>query len=105
MRAWLKELAKGGEAISLAEEEDGRKAKSLVRQIKTPDKQTIILALVKENINLEELGLEYLTNLRVFFIRPKAHSDEPGTVNLTLTPSGQTNPRIYVPTLQEERLL
>jgi hypothetical protein len=103
--AWLKELAKGENGISLEEEEEGRKAKSLVRQIKTPDKQVIILALVKENINLEELGLEYLTNLRVFFVRPKPHTEDEGILTLTLTPSGQTDPRTYYPTQKEQDLL
>lgn len=106
MVSWLKELAQGGTLNPFEEdEEEGRKPKSLVRQIKTPDRQTIILALVKENINLAELGLEYLTNLRVFYIRPKPHSDEPGHLTLTLTPSGQTDPRSYIPTLEEEQLL
>ncbi len=105
MMAWLKELAQGGSAISLDDEEEGKKAKSLVRQIKTPDKQVIILALVKENINLEELGLEYLTNLRVFYVRPKPHTEEQGMLTLTLTPSGATDPRTYYLTAKEANLL
>jgi hypothetical protein len=105
MMSWLKELAQEGSPISLDDEEDGKKAKSLVRQIKTPDKRVIILALVKENINLEELGLEYLTNLRVFYVRPKPHAEEQGILTLTLTPSGQTDPRTYYPTQKEQELL
>ncbi len=102
--AWLRELAKNGTGAGiLDEEEEGRKARPLVRQIKTPNKRVIILALVKENINLEELGLEYLTNLRVFYVRadPTKEEKEEPILTLTLTASGATNPATYIPNTRE----
>lgn len=101
--AWLKELSKGKLAIAGFDEEDGKK--SLVRQIKTPDKTRVFLGLVKENIDLEELGLDYLTNLRVCFKKPDKKDDaDQGQLMLTVTDSGSFN-ETYYPDITESNLL
>lgn len=103
--AWIKELKTSAIPAALLDE-DG---KSLVRRIKGPDSDVLIFALVKENVDLAALGLSYLINLRVFFVKPpKAQEGEqpqPGTLTLTLTPSGATDPRTYHPNAQEATLL
>lgn len=101
--AWLKDLSKGKLAIAGFDEEDGKK--SLVRQIKTPDKSRVFLGLVKENIDLEELGLDYLTNLRVCFKKPDKKDDtDQGQLMLTVTDSGTFNEN-YFPNSVESDLL
>ncbi len=67
MAAFLKEVKKG-ESDALSIDSEG---KALLRRIKTPDKDRIILALVQEKTVLEELGLSYFTNLRVFYVKGK----------------------------------
>lgn len=103
--AWIKELKNNAIPAAIIDEE----GKSLVRRIKGPDKDTLIFALVKENVDLVALGLSYLINLRVFFVKPpkaaEGEQPQPGTLTLTLTPSGATDPRTYLPTSQETTLL
>jgi hypothetical protein len=103
--AWLKELKQSSIPAALIDEE----GKSLVRKIKSSNKDMLIFALVKEKIDLAALGLSYLTNLRVFYIRPpkvkEGEPAQPGTLTLTLTPTGATDPMTYVPTTQETTLL
>jgi hypothetical protein len=103
--AWIKELKNSAIPASIIDEE----GKSLVRRIKGPDKDTLIFALVKENVDLAALGLSYLINLRVFFVKPpkaaEGEQPQPGTLTLTLTPSGATDPRTYRPNTQETALL
>ncbi len=103
--AWLKELKQTAIPAALIDEE----GKSLVRKIKSSNKDMLIFALVKEKIDLAALGLSYLTNLRVFYIRPpkvkEGEPAQPGTLTLTLTPTGATDPTTYVPTPQETALL
>ncbi len=103
--AWIKELKNSAIPAALIDD-DG---KSLVRRIKGPDSDVLIFALVKENVDLAALGLSYLTNLRVFFVKPprvkEGEQPQPGTLTLTLTPSGATDPRTYCPNAQEAALL
>ena len=91
--AWLKEIAKNGTGTSIQlieEDATGRKNKPLVREIRSRDKNLLVLALVTENIDLDALGLSYLTNLRVFYAKPQRETA--GTLMLTLTPSGAHDP-------------
>lgn len=110
--AWLKEIASDGTGlpVELLDEdpETGRVKKPLIREIKTGDSSILILAFVRENIDLAALGLEYMTNLRVFYIKPKKskeQADQPGKLVLTLTPSGATDPATYQPDNREAALL
>jgi hypothetical protein len=111
--AWLTEIATSATGIPVQlveqDEETGRRAKPLVREIRNRDKNLLVLALVKENVDLDALGLSYLTNLRVFFLKPpkpeEGEAQQPGTLTLTLTPSGAADPTTYVPTSQELALL
>ncbi len=110
--AWLREIATSdiGLPVELLDddEETGRKKKPLVREIKNRDKNVLVLALVRENIDLDALGLSYLTNLRVFYIKPKKDKEQPeqpGKLTLTLTPSGATDPATYITDPREQALL
>lgn len=110
--AWLREIATSGAALPVElldeDEETGRKKKPLVREIKNRDKRVLTLALVKENIDLDALGLSYLTNLRVFYVKPlkeKEQPEQPGKLTLTLTPSGATDPHTYTPDSREQALI
>jgi hypothetical protein len=108
--AWLKEIAQSGAGLPIQlieEDEEGHQKKPLVREIKGRDKSTIVLGLVRENIDLDELGLSYLTNLRVFYLKPDRDqpAGTPGTLALTLTERGATDPRNYTPNSQEMALL
>lgn len=104
--AWLKEIAKNGTGTSIQlieEDATGRKNKPLVREIRSRDKNLLVLALVTENIDLDALGLSYLTNLRVFYVKPQREA--PGTLMLTLTASGAHDPLTYAPDAEEQTLL
>ena len=110
--AWLHEIATSGPGLPIElleeDEETGRKKKPLVREIKNRDKRVLTLALVQENIDLDALGLNYLTNLRVFYVKPlkdKEQPEQPGMLTLTLTPSGATDPHTYVPDSREVTLI
>lgn len=74
---WMKQLAKVDLGI---DEED----KTLVRPINLRGKSPILaMALIVESKDLEEWGLSYLTNLRVFYDKAS------GTLALTCTSLGQ----------------
>lgn len=109
--AWIKEMAQEGTGTTVdlfEEDETGHKTKPLVREVKIRDKAQIVLALVSENVDLAAMGLSYLTNLRVFYVKPKKDKDgqeTPGVLNLTLTPSGATDAHTHVPDDQEQTLL
>lgn len=83
IRAWLKELASSGAAFGSESDDDEKKTKQLVREINSPKSGMLTLALVEENIDLEELGLSYLTNLRVFYHK------QTDTLSLTTTATGR----------------
>lgn len=94
IRAWIKELAANKTSLFDEDEGEGTK-KQLIREINTRKSQVLTLALVEENIDLEALGLSYLTNLRVFYDK-KAK-----TVSLTTTDRGVT----HAVTSQDRQLL
>jgi hypothetical protein len=76
-------LATTGTDWLAEEDEDDLTTKRLIREIAAPRSPVLTLALVAENIDLAQLGLSYLTNLRVFLDKATA------TVHLTTTPTGQ----------------
>jgi hypothetical protein len=89
MRAWLKELAgPAAEAAGVGpdDEEGAPRTRQLIREIVAPHTPLLTLALVAENIDLSQLGLSYLTNMRVFYDRS---TDQ---LYLTTTPAGQFDP-------------
>ncbi len=101
IRAWLKELTTSGTAdvagwLSEEDEED-LKTKRLVREISAPRAPWLTLALVAESIDLAELGLSYLTHLRVIYDK------KTGVLNLTTTPTGRDG--AAQTTLQDQALL
>jgi hypothetical protein len=84
IRAWLKERAASGAAGWLDDDdEEDLKTKRLIREISAPRAPWLTLALVEENIDLAELGLSYLTNLRVIYDRTT------DILYLTTTPTGR----------------
>lgn len=91
MRAWLKELA-GPAAKELgleAEDDDGaHRKRQLIREIVSPHTPVLTFALVAEDVDLSQLGLSYLTNVRVFYDRS---TDQ---LYLTTTPVGQFDPML-----------
>jgi len=120
MRDWIKELAQSSNPL-IGDDEDDVVTRPLVREIpskkKLAKKQTgearkkkgdpmpsdpsdwLAFALVAENINLNLWGLDYLTNLRVFYNR-KTHE-----LSLTTSSTGQTFSTGQVMTFREENLL
>jgi hypothetical protein len=107
MTAFLKEV-KSGEDDSIKLEDD---SKALLRKIKTEDRDRIIFALVQEKTLLEHLGLDYLTDLRIFFVRGKPATkttpEEAPTLVATMGDPrlvGKIDPLSYTPTAQEEEI-
>ena len=85
MRAWLKELAGPARkelGFEADDEEGAHRTRQLVREIVAPHTRVLTFAVVAENVDLAQLGLSYLTNLRVFYDRS---TDQ---LYLTTTPTG-----------------
>lgn len=102
---WLKELASseaGQKLIAEFEDESGNKQKRLVRPIKCRDKNMLALALVLEAVNLDELGLTYLSKVRIFHHKEQGQTP---TLMLTLTERGIPDPSTYYPSTLESQLL
>jgi hypothetical protein len=97
IRAWLKELATAGPGWLAEEDDEDLRTRRLVREISAARSPLLTLALVAENADLSELGLSYLTNLRVCLDRTT------DTLNLTTTPAGQDAVRQTA--LQDQALL
>jgi hypothetical protein len=107
MTAFLKDVKSGeNDAITLDDE-----GKALLRKIKTPDKDRVIFALVQEKTLLEHLGLDYLTDLRVFFLKGKpgkpGEPEEPPMLVATMGDPklvGKIDPLTYSANAQEEEI-
>jgi hypothetical protein len=91
LRAWLTDLAgsaadRAGLGSGQDEVEVDHRTRQLIREIVAPRTPVLTLALVAENIDLSQLGLSYLTNVRVFYDRST------GQLYLTTTPIGRFDP-------------